>query len=207
MIERLKDGGDKAFGLKVTGRVTAAEVEAFLPQLEFAIKDRGKRTLGILADLSGMQGAEWKARWDEIKFLSKYSEHIARVAVVGAGKWEDAKAEILAGTVLIQAETRYYQAPTSCTPGAGSRPAIRARRGSDDPPQGQPRWPGCVPEYSRSDPWARGRRTLRGVLPADTAAFGIARVATASRFHALIVVATYVRSTISFSLKCASASS
>jgi SpoIIAA-like len=108
MIERLKDSGDKAFGLKVTGRVTAAEVEAFLPQLEFAIKDRGKRTLGILADLSGMQGAEWKARWDEIKFLSKYSDHIARVAVVGAGKWEDVKAEILAGTVLVQAETRYY---------------------------------------------------------------------------------------------------
>jgi len=108
MIERLKDSGDKAFGLKVTGRVTAAEVEAFLPQFEVAIKGRGKRTLGILADLSGMQGAEWKARWDEIKFLSKYSDHIARVAVVGAGKWEDAKAEILAGTVLIQAETRYY---------------------------------------------------------------------------------------------------
>jgi hypothetical protein len=108
MIERLKESGDKAFGLKVTGRVTAAEVEAFLPQLEFAIKDRGKRTLGILADLSGMAGADWKARWDEIKLLSKYSDHIARVAVVGAGKWEDAKAEILAGTVLIQAETRYY---------------------------------------------------------------------------------------------------
>lgn len=110
MIERLKESGEKGFGLKVTGKITAAEVEAFLPQLEFAIKDRGKRTLGILADLSAMKGAEWKARWDEIKFLSKYADHIARVAVVGAGKWEDVKAEILAGTVLIQAETRYYPA-------------------------------------------------------------------------------------------------
>ena len=108
MIERLKESGDKAVGFRVTGKVTAAEVEAFLPQIEFAIKDRGKRTLGILADLSAMKGAEWKARWNEIKFLSKYAEHIARVAVVGAGKWEDVKAEILAGTVLIQAETRYY---------------------------------------------------------------------------------------------------
>jgi len=108
MIERLRESNEKAFGFKVTGRVTAAEVEAFTPQLEFAIKDRGKRTLGILADLSAMTGAEWKARWDEIKFLSKFSDHIERVAVVGAGKWEDAKAEILAGTVLIQAETRYF---------------------------------------------------------------------------------------------------
>lgn len=108
MIERLKESGDKALGFKVTGKVTAAEVEAFLPQIEFAIKDRGKRTLGILADLSAMKGAEWKARWDEIKFVSKYADHIARVAIVGASKWEDVKAEVLAGTVLIQAETRYY---------------------------------------------------------------------------------------------------
>lgn len=108
MIERLRESNEKAFGFKVTGRVTAAEVEAFTPQLEFAIKDRGKRTLGILADLSGMTGSEWKARWDEIKFLAKFGDHIERVAVVGAGKWEDVKAEILSGTVLIQAETRYY---------------------------------------------------------------------------------------------------
>jgi SpoIIAA-like len=113
MIERLKESGDKAFGFKVSGKVTAEEVEAFLPQLEFAIKDRGKRALGILADLSAMTGAEWKARWDEIRFLSKYADQIARVAVVGAGKWEDVKAEILAGTVLIQAETRYYASSAS----------------------------------------------------------------------------------------------
>jgi SpoIIAA-like len=108
MIERLKESGEKGFGFKVTGKVTADEIEAFLPQIEFAIKDRGKRTIGILADLSAMKGAEWKARWDEIRFLSRYAEHIERVAFVGASKWEDVKAEILAGTVLIQAETRYY---------------------------------------------------------------------------------------------------
>jgi hypothetical protein len=108
MIERLKESGEKGIGFKVTGKLTAEEVEGFLPQMEFAIKDRGKKTIGILADLSAMKGAEWAARWDEIKFLSKYAEHIERVAVVGAGKWEDVKAEILAGTVLIQAETRYY---------------------------------------------------------------------------------------------------
>lgn len=110
MIERLRESNDRAFGFKVTGRVTAAEVETFTPQLEFAIRDRGRRPIGILADLSAMRGAEWKARWDEIRFLSKYAEHIERVAVVGAGKWEDVKAEILAGTVLIQAETRYFAA-------------------------------------------------------------------------------------------------
>ena len=96
-----------------------------------------------------MTGAEWKARWDEIKFLSKYADHIARVAVVGAGKWEDVKAEILAGTVLIQAETRYYPSPkTSCTPGTGSRRAIRPGAGrATILPKGS-LMAGYVPEYS-----------------------------------------------------------
>ena len=88
--------------------MTAEELEAFEPQLEQAIARRGNRTIGILADLSAMEGIEWAARWEEIRFIGRHAEHIERVAVVGAGKWESVKAQILAGTVLIQAETRYY---------------------------------------------------------------------------------------------------
>ena len=73
MIEKLPESGDKAFGFKVTGRVTAEEVDAFLPQIERAIGERGKRTIGILADLTAMTGAEWAARWKEIEFLSDLS--------------------------------------------------------------------------------------------------------------------------------------
>ncbi len=111
MIERLKQSEGRAFGFKVSGKVTADEVRAFLPQIEMAIGQRGKRTIGILADLTDMEGTDWPARWEEIKFISKYAEHIERVAVVGASKWEELKAEILGGTVLIQAETRYYHGP------------------------------------------------------------------------------------------------
>jgi hypothetical protein len=110
MIERLKESDDKAFGFRVSGNVTAEEVQAFEPQLEQAITRRGKKTIGILADLSALQSVEWAARWEEIKFLGRWAEHIERVAVLGAGKWESVKAQILAGTVLIQAETRYYDA-------------------------------------------------------------------------------------------------
>lgn len=110
MIERLRESDEKAFGFRVSGNVTAKEVEAFTPQLEQAILRRGKKTIGLLADLSALQGIDWKARWEEIRFLSRWAEHIERVAVVGAGKWESVKAEVLAGTVLIQAETRYYPA-------------------------------------------------------------------------------------------------
>jgi hypothetical protein len=110
VIERLNESQGRAFGFRVTGRVAAEEVEAFLPQVELAIAQRGTRRIGILAELSGMRGAEWRARWSEIRFLANYAEHIERVAIVGASKWEDMKAEILASTVLAQAETRYYAA-------------------------------------------------------------------------------------------------
>jgi hypothetical protein len=55
-----------------------------------------------------MEGADWKARWLEIRFLQKYTNHIARLAVVGADGWEEVVAMVLAGTAVLQAETRYF---------------------------------------------------------------------------------------------------
>jgi hypothetical protein len=55
-----------------------------------------------------MEGADWKARWNEMRFLQKYTDHIARMAVVGADKWEEVVAMLLAGTAVLQAETRYF---------------------------------------------------------------------------------------------------
>jgi len=108
MIERLKESRGSAFGFKVVGRATADDVKAFEPQIEFIIRERKERPIGILADLSQMEGADWKARWDEMRFLQKYTDHIARMAVVGADKWEEVVAIVLAGTAVLQAETRYF---------------------------------------------------------------------------------------------------
>jgi SpoIIAA-like len=109
MIERLKESGGWTFGFKVTGRVTAEDVKAFEPQLSFAIAERKKRPLGILADVSEMDGIDLKARWEELHFLRKYSDHIARVALVGAKPWEEVVSTFIGGTVLFAAETHYFQ--------------------------------------------------------------------------------------------------
>ena len=108
MIERLKESRRAAFGFMVVGRITGDEVTAFEPQIAFLIKERKERPIGILADLSQMEGADWKARWNEMRFLQKYTDHIARMAVVGADKWEEVVALLLAGTAVLQAETRYF---------------------------------------------------------------------------------------------------
>jgi hypothetical protein len=108
MIQRLKKSEATAFGFKVVGKVTAEDVKEFLPQIEFFIAEHKKRPIGMLVDLSDLQGTVWKARWEEIRFLQKYAQHIARVAVVGADRWEKVQAVILAGTVLVPADTRYF---------------------------------------------------------------------------------------------------
>lgn len=110
MIERLKESGGWTFGFKVSGRVTEEDVKAFEPQLEFAVKQRGKRPLGIVADVTEMGDVDWRARWEELRFLHKYSDHIARVAVVGSSKWEEVKSMFLSATVLAEADTCYFEA-------------------------------------------------------------------------------------------------
>jgi hypothetical protein len=110
MIERLKESGGWVFGFKVVGQVTEQDVKEFEPQMEVAIRERGKRPLGIVIDATGFKGVEWNARWEELRFLHKYSDHIARVALVGASKWEEVKGMMIGATVLAEANTEYFEA-------------------------------------------------------------------------------------------------
>lgn len=108
MIERLKESSGGVLGFKVIGKMTDEDIKAFEPQIEFLIRERKHKPVGILADLSEMRGADWKARWDEMRFLQKHSDHIARMAVVGADKWEEILAIVTAGASILEAETRYF---------------------------------------------------------------------------------------------------
>jgi hypothetical protein len=138
VIELLKESDGRAIGFKVSGRVTKEEVSAFEPQVERAIEHGGKRPIGVLADLSAMDGASWSARWEEMRFLSRWKDRIARVAVVGAKRWEEIRAEVLGGTVLVEAETRYYDSGEvlhawhwvkTGDRGPGAAPVLKAKDG------------------------------------------------------------------------------
>jgi hypothetical protein len=109
VIERLKETGGAAFGFKVAGTLSGEDFKAFEPQLEFFIAQHKKHPIGILADLTEMRGAEWKARWEDLRFLQKYTNHIARMAVVGAHRWEEVVDIITAGAAVLQSETRYFE--------------------------------------------------------------------------------------------------
>ena len=108
MIERLKESFGGVLGFKVVGKMTAEDIKGFEPQITTLIAQRKHKPIGILADLSEMHGADWGARWEEMRFLQKHTGHIARMAVVGADKWEEIMAIITAGTAILEAETRYF---------------------------------------------------------------------------------------------------
>ena len=108
MIQRLRESSGGVLGFKVTGKLTAQDIEGFEPQVAFLIKERKNKPIGNSADLSEMHGADWKARWEEMRFLQKHTDHIARMAVVGADKWEEIVAIVTAGAAVLEAETRYF---------------------------------------------------------------------------------------------------
>jgi len=108
VIERLKETGGVAFGFKVVGKLLDEDLKAFEPQLEFFIAHK-KHPIGILADLTEMEGAEWKARWGDLRFLQKHTSHIARMAVVGAHRWEEVVDLFTAGAAVLQSETHYFE--------------------------------------------------------------------------------------------------
>ena len=109
MIQRLMESSGGVFGFKVVGHVTVGDEASILQQIQFLIKTRRKRPIGILADLSEMDGIDLAARWDEIRFLQKHSLHIARMAVVGAHPWEKVRSLFVVAAALLQAETLYFE--------------------------------------------------------------------------------------------------
>jgi len=107
MIERLKESRESAVGFKIIGKLTAEDTASLSQQIEFAMSLH-KRPLGILADLSEMQGASWAVRWQEMRFLQRHSNHIARMAVICNDPWQEISEMVLVATAVLQAETLYF---------------------------------------------------------------------------------------------------
>jgi hypothetical protein len=108
MIETLKESHGPAFGFKVTDKLTADDIVAITPRIDAAIAAH-KHPIGLLADLSAMHGATWAARWEQMRFLQRHTDHIARLAVVSNDTWEEIAEMAAVASAALQAETRYFQ--------------------------------------------------------------------------------------------------
>ena len=107
MIEQLQGTRSPAFGFKVVGQLVPADVADLSTQIDAFIAGQ-KKPIGLLADLSAMHGATWAARWDEMRFLQRHTDHIARLAIVSNDEWQQLGEMVLVATAALQAETLYF---------------------------------------------------------------------------------------------------
>ena len=107
MIERLSETHGMVFGFKVIGKMTAEDVAKISEQIDFVLADH-KGHIGLLADLTEMEGASWSARWDEMRFLQRHTERIARMAVISDDEWQEVAEMMVVATAALQAQTLYF---------------------------------------------------------------------------------------------------
>lgn len=107
MIERMAESNNVAYGFRVVGQLTAEDVIALGEEIDKVIAARGM-PIGLLADLSAMRGATWAGRWEEMRFLQKHTDFIARMAVVSDDQWEELREQAMVATAVLQAQTQYF---------------------------------------------------------------------------------------------------
>ena len=108
MIETLNQSHGPAFGFKVTGNLTTADVADLATSIDAAIAANHSKPIGLLADLTEMSGATWAARWDEMHVLHRHSDFIARMAILCDIDWQQVGEMVLNTVSGMQAETRYF---------------------------------------------------------------------------------------------------
>jgi hypothetical protein len=92
--------------VKATGKLTAADYEAFVPALERCIEARGP--VRLLFEMHDFHGWELGAMWDDLKFGAHHAHDIERIAMIGETKWQKHLATFSKPFTL--AKVRYFNA-------------------------------------------------------------------------------------------------
>ena len=87
--------------------MSVEDVASISQQIDVVIAAQ-KGPIGVLADLSGMHGATWAARWEEMRFLQRHTDSIARLAIVSNNEWEQVTETTMVAAASLQAETLYF---------------------------------------------------------------------------------------------------
>jgi len=85
-IEFKEQEGGKVVIVRVTGKLSRDDYQAFVPELERLIGQFGK--IRVLFEMLDFHGWDAGALWADIKFDVKHFSDIERLALVGDKKWE-----------------------------------------------------------------------------------------------------------------------
>jgi hypothetical protein len=85
-ISLREEAGGKVLVIRLGGKLTKADYERFVPEVERLIRRHGK--VRMLIQMHDFHGWSLSALWDDLKFDLKHFAHIERLALVGESKWE-----------------------------------------------------------------------------------------------------------------------
>ena len=85
-FEKLKNGDDNLFIIRIIGRLSEKEYRVAFPQIESDLGAHSK--LRVLFDLQELKGWDPGSRWKSLRFDSRHPTEIHRVGVVTSYRWE-----------------------------------------------------------------------------------------------------------------------
>lgn len=104
-VQLAEEKKGKVITVHITGRLTRADYEQFVPQIEQAIRDHGQiRVLVVMDDFAGWDMA---ALWEDIKFDARHFRDVERIAMVGDKRWQQGMAAFC--KPFTTAEIRYFE--------------------------------------------------------------------------------------------------
>ncbi|MGB3493354.1 MAG: STAS/SEC14 domain-containing protein [Elainellaceae cyanobacterium] len=91
-IQLNEEDGGKILVVQVSGMLTKADYERFVPKFDRLIEQHGK--LQVLFDMTDFHGWDVSALWEDLKFDLQHLTDIERMAMVGENKWQHAMATL-----------------------------------------------------------------------------------------------------------------
>jgi SpoIIAA-like len=103
-IQLNEKNGGKVLALHVSGILTKADYEQFVPGFERLVRQHGQ--LRVLFDMTDFHGWEAAAIWEEIKFDATHLADTGRLAMVGDKRWQHVMATFC--KPFTKATVRYF---------------------------------------------------------------------------------------------------
>lgn len=85
-IQISEEDGGKLLNVHVSGKLTSADYDHFVPEFERLVGIHGK--LRVLFDMTDFHGWDVGALWQDTKFAVEHFADIKKIAMVGETKWQ-----------------------------------------------------------------------------------------------------------------------
>jgi universal stress protein A len=104
MIEEIPINEATTYGFRVSGRVTKADYEEFLPVLDDLIKEEGK--ISLMIEFRDFKGWDLDAAQEDYRFGMAKQDHFERIAIVGDKAWQRWMTAL--SSPFVSSEIRYF---------------------------------------------------------------------------------------------------